>query len=193
MADASSLTSQLELCERALIDCDAARELADLALRDDAVRQLKEAVQRLHILIFGSGTAPPRTSASLGFPDQQPDEGWRLQRPAWRFTALDREHPRPWGSNGDDILRSLLAELSKFESMTWEEIEQMPHSHSWPSIVDWEVSSLNRLEELRLDDRTGWYQLQVNNLGRLFGFRSGNVFHVVWWDRFHEVYRPRQQ
>lgn len=73
--------------------------------------------------------------------------------------------------------------------MTWEQIEvSMPHSHPWSSVDEWEVASRRRLEDLEYDDQTNWYQLQIDKLGRIFGFRSGHVLHVVWWDRHHEVY-----
>jgi len=45
-----------------------------------------------------------------------------------------------------------------------------------------------RLEALRLVDMTQISRLRIGSQGWLYGVRTDNVFHVVWWDPQHEMW-----
>lgn len=118
-----------------------------------------------------------------------PTDHWRSQRIVWRLGRLDLDHPKPWLKHeGAETLATILVRLRSMEFNIWADIDQMSHNHDWEDLSEWERASLKRLEDLELDDQTGWYQLHLSKMGRLIGFREGNVFNVVWWDKDHDVY-----
>lgn len=127
----------------------------------------------------------PVTAEDLG--------AYRKRRVVWRLGTLDLQHPRDWLREGDaSALLDVLARMRDYERLTWSEVDTASrHNHPWEDIGEWERESRDRLAELELDDQDGWYQLHLERRGRLFGFRVGEVFNIVWWDRSHEVYRTR--
>jgi hypothetical protein len=50
------------------------------------------------------------------------------------------------------------------------------------------AEALRRLDAIGLADQTKISVLRLGGLPRLYGFRDGNVFHVVWWDPEHEIW-----
>ncbi|MBI1946384.1 MAG: hypothetical protein HYS27_11840 [Deltaproteobacteria bacterium] len=118
---------------------------------------------------------------------------YRTQAPTWAVRFLDLRHPKAWLTlEGASTVEALLQRLAVLESKTWTEVDALPHAHSWEGWDGWEKTSRDRLHELTLDDRDGWYQLPTGNMGRVFGFRVGSVLNLVWWDRDHDVYKPRR-
>lgn len=109
-------------------------------------------------------------------------------RICWRFRHTD--HDGPWcfhAVDSNDLCR-VLGQLANFESMTVAEafggspgkdynIEDIPNTQARA-----------RLEVLRLADQTSISRFQLSGRERLYGFRLGNVFHVVWWDPRHEIW-----
>ncbi len=82
------------------------------------------------------------------------------------------------------------AQLVKFESMT---VHEAFHKGDYPGKC-YELETLpnprarERLEVLNLADQTKIWRLRIRGTGRLYGFLTGNVFHVVFWDPDHEVW-----
>jgi len=85
---------------------------------------------------------------------------------------------------------AILRKLAAFESMTANEaftgspgkdyeIAEIPHKNAVP-----------RLEAIGLGDQTRISRFELQGKWRLYGFRQGNVFHVVWWDPEHEIWPP---
>ena len=78
----------------------------------------------------------------------------------------------------------------KFESMT---VHEAFHKGDYPGKC-YELEALpnprarERLEVLNLADQTKIWRLRIGGTGRLYGFLTGNVFHVVFWDPDHEVW-----
>ena len=64
---------------------------------------------------------------------------------------------------------------------------------------DYDVATLpnplarTRLETAGLADQTKIWRLALGGKPRLYGFLVGNIFHVVWWDREHEVWPSRKK
>jgi len=44
------------------------------------------------------------------------------------------------------------------------------------------------LEELEYDDRDKISRLRITGEQRLYGFREGARFYVLWWDPHHEIW-----
>lgn len=84
-----------------------------------------------------------------------------------------------------DILLHIISRLKDFERATWLEIEK-GGSHFIPvnKIIG---DAQRRLQELRLDDTSDLFSLRLSSLERLWGFRSNEVFSVLWWDPGHQI------
>lgn len=54
-----------------------------------------------------------------------------------------------------------------------------------------EPKALERLETLGLADQTKIAVLRLTGTQRLYGFLVDAVFHVVWWDPDHKIWRSR--
>lgn len=109
-------------------------------------------------------------------------------RICWRFTHAD--HGSLWCFHEIDgeQLCSVLRQLGNFESMKMSELFA-----GYPG-KDYEIEglpnkdALKRLDVLGLADQTRISRLQLGGTERLYGFRYGNVFHLVWWDPKHEIW-----
>jgi hypothetical protein len=134
------------------------------------------------------GGAPPfaRHPAALsGFPGADTSH----ERLAWRFCHLDQDGP--WPLSGE-AFQHLLPSLRSFEGMTVNELfTQAGRGKDYDVVKLPNPAAVKRLEELGLDDQTKISRLQVAGAPRLYGFRVGNAFHLVWWDREHEVWPSR--
>lgn len=161
----------------------------DLAALETDVRVFEEDTPLARSFFKGK----PSTPSDLRPVEDMDPKAYRKQRVAWRLGRGDLEHPKVWlAEEGVDTLLGILDRLAQYEKMTWEEVHMASrHNHEWESIDEWQPESRKRLEALELDDQSGWYQLHLDKRGRLFGYRQDNVFHVVWWDRDHEVYKTK--
>jgi hypothetical protein len=113
-------------------------------------------------------------------------------RPLWKFGGIDMEGQWGWRTASAQQIEGILGRCCSFESMTWREIEQKrgkhrPHNHPMP-ISQISRDAQARLRTIERDDEDGLYSLRINNLSRIWGFRRGHVFHVLWWDPDHTVY-----
>ncbi|WP_432091845.1 hypothetical protein [Streptomyces sp. NRRL F-5630] len=123
-----------------------------------------------------------------------PSSGTSQERICYRFSHLDIEGP--WGlkSLDHDRLMVLLKDMAKFESQT---INELFYTGEWPG-KSHDVATLptrlarERLDEIGLPDMTKIWKLRIGGPGRLWGFLVGNVFHVVWWDPFHQVWPSKK-
>ena len=94
----------------------------------------------------------------------------------WSITAANREH-----------LAQIFKAVASFESMTVGEA----FNGEYPG-VDYVIDEMpkpakDRLAELDLDDQDKISRLRLGNKPRLYGFRRGRFFHVLWWDPEHLV------
>lgn len=117
------------------------------------------------------------------------------RRLTFPFQYADRSYDGMWASTDDawEIL-DLLCEASR---LTWGEVmSQMTgpahrrrrkhHSYSLDSVC---TAVQNRISELRLDEIfEELFRFRLSGEKRLWGFRTEDVFHVLWWDPYHQVY-----
>jgi len=91
-------------------------------------------------------------------------------------------------------LWQLLRTLRSFEDRTWRSILRDAQNHSWEGdeIEQWSAESRARLQQLRIDTGSRFYQLGIAGKGRLFGIREREVFAILWWDRDHVVYKTKR-
>ena len=124
-------------------------------------------------------TKTPRVPASAG-------DTSRL-KPRWSLVDMDLEGPLGWERATAEDLKKILERLRRLETMSWAEIERQKSSHLWDSCDDLCRDATRRLVDLGLDDQDP-YQLQVEGKARVWGFRDGQVFRVLWWDPDHTVF-----
>lgn len=105
---------------------------------------------------------------------------------------MEMVNGEPWCWHALDAATTgeLQIKLAQFESMTWQEIFR-GGSHPIP-ISTLPPSSRRRLEQLRLDDYEEIVSLRLSGAQRIWGFRTGNVLLLLWWDPHHEVF-PTQR
>jgi len=85
-------------------------------------------------------------------------------------------------------LRELHDKLRSLETMTAGEVLGPNRGHKHIPIGDLPRTAVRRLQDLQLDDQDGLCELRIKGAARVWGFRRGNVIHVLWWDPDHTVF-----
>jgi hypothetical protein len=108
------------------------------------------------------------------------------QNPAWTFANSDQEM---WAFSqehiGDLIWSEILPRLKALETQTWGEIlvrdKKLNHSLN--------LNDLNKVAQDRLAERyieaESLISLRVTGNHRLYGYMSGRVFNILWYDDDH--------
>lgn len=81
-------------------------------------------------------------------------------------------------------LKQLVDTLKKLGNSTWQDALKIKGLGI--KIVDPKTFSKDLPEYISPD--VSIYECRVSQRARLFGYRIRNVFHVIWFDRNHEVY-----
>lgn len=121
---------------------------------------------------------------------ENPDS-YLSKRPSWRFEKTDSDCD--WDLLAADNLPKTLQKLKIFEGMTWSEIQKQTHdtgksSNHFISLDLLDKKAQNRFEELKYDDYSdNIFSLRLNNKERLFGILIDGVFHIVWYDKEHQI------
>ena len=121
------------------------------------------------------------------------------QKPVFSFEHLDRSQPGEWSHDlsSDEHAPEVLAFLCEMARLSWSEIGAMQTGgrRRHKKHHSQEVSSL-RPEAQRYAEQRGFdrifgedaFRFRLGGEKRLWGFRVGRTFHVVWWDPLHKVY-----
>lgn len=122
-----------------------------------------------------------RSIAQGGDPEQ-----YYSQNPAWSFANADTDM---WAFSkkhiGDLIWSEILPLFKALESQTWNEIlvRDKKKNHSL------DLNDLNKIAQDRLADRyieaESLISLRVTGNHRLYGYMSGRVFNVLWYNDDH--------
>jgi hypothetical protein len=173
-----------DLCQFATEPGFEAQVLAD-------VKRIEAAVDEMDAAAFFRKPKPQ----SPDLPELPDPNAYLSHHLVWRLRCIDLDHPKCWADHEDAAtLREILKKLGALEQYTWRELAALSdHNHDWEDTSRWVKSAQSRLEELNLDDQSGWFQLALDRRGRVFGFRNGYTFSIVWWDRDHEVYETHQK
>lgn len=113
-------------------------------------------------------------------------ERYYSETPAWTFTNSDKEM---WAFSyshiGDLFWEELLPRLQALETQTWGEIllRNKKQNHSL---------DLNKLNKVAKDRLTSMFieaesliSLRITGTHRLYGYMTGRVFNVLWYDDNH--------
>lgn len=131
-----------------------------------------------------------------------PDSFMQMRMEYRLLDAADRDGSWSWGehrdwcdpdigSNNACIVRSTMISMS---GLYWHEIiaqttgsrrrRKKHHSHSFSDIDD--EAQTRWLEIGRLEDEL--FRFRTGGQERIWGFRTGHTFWVVWWDAKHRIY-----
>jgi hypothetical protein len=88
-----------------------------------------------------------------------------------------------------DELRAFSAFCRKLAQMTWQQIVETGGRHKtgvgWTQV---ERSQLPRTDFLHsISEDVSWMELRVTQVARVFGFRAGPAFFLVFLDRTHDI------
>ncbi len=138
--------------------------------------------------------------AALGASPARTDRGSKLERAALghegdsragAFVALKYYRPEhqclsEWRP---EELRAFSAFCRKLAQMTWQQIVETGGRHKtglgWTPV---ERSQLPRTDFLHsISEDLSWMELRVTQVARVFGFRAGHAFFLVFLDRTHEI------
>lgn len=113
-------------------------------------------------------------------------EQYYLQNPAWTFANADQEMwPFSQEHIGELIWSEILPRLKALETQTWGEIlvRDKKQNHSL------NPDDLNKVAQERLTERyieaESLISLRVQGNRRLYGYMSGRVFNILWYDDDH--------
>jgi hypothetical protein len=124
-----------------------------------------------------------------------PGVGNSSERICWRFKHVDNDGP--WGLSklSPDDMAELISKLAQVETQTIKELffgGEEPGKHYTVENIPTPLAH-DRLAALRLGDMTRVSRLRFGGTERLYGFLHDNVFHVIWWDREHEVWPSKKK
>ena len=113
-------------------------------------------------------------------------EQYYIENPAWSFASSDQNM---WAFTkehvGDLLWNEILPRLKALESQTWGEIlvKDKKQNHS----ID--VEKLNKAAQDRLAEKyieaESLISLRVTGNHRLYGYMTGRVFNILWYDDDH--------
>lgn len=115
----------------------------------------------------------------------------------WSDGNADREGTWSWGHErdwGDEVWKEVIEpKIVEFGRLLWREIEAMTTDtgHRSHHPMDVEIihnDAISRLYEIE-QYQDSIYRFRLGNRRRLWGFRTVNVFEILWYDPEHNIYR----
>jgi hypothetical protein len=125
----------------------------------------------------------------------QPFASTQSDRPLFCFAHADQNADPRWAFRPEDAdAQELFAFLCAMAKLTWREIEAMTakgHKRHHHQDVESLCADARKDFKSRRFDETfgeGIFRFRLDGEKRLWGFRKGATFHVIWWDPRHAVY-----
>lgn len=117
------------------------------------------------------------------------------EKPRFCFEFADRNSRNPWKFKPEkQDAAKLVAFLCDLARMTWKEIDALEFNgrpkHHYQGIGKVTRKARQDAKREKLEKTFGdeMFRFRLGSTRRLWGFRAGRVFHVVWWDPEHKVY-----
>jgi hypothetical protein len=94
------------------------------------------------------------------------------------------------------FIDKIYPKLIEFEKITWDEISQQSHQSKGKmksnnhnvKIYDLSKRAIERLKNLKIEDRDEIYSLRLEGQIRIYGFKELNYLDILWIDLDHSVY-----
>lgn len=124
-----------------------------------------------------------------------PEPSSQNQRPVFCFQYVDRASRNEWVFDpSDEHAGAVLKFLCRMAELTWAQIEGQKSGghkrHHDQPISSMDPEAAKDIRRCKLDETFGdeMFRFRLTGVRRLWGFRDGRIFHVVWWDPNHKVY-----
>jgi hypothetical protein len=150
------------------------------------------------------GTRKGPKARAIEVPSKQPKTTSAAARssqgdkPTFSFEYADRASNETWAFDlSPEESRALLEFLCEMGRLTWREIEAQQtggtnrhRKHHDQPIDTLEKKAQEHIAKRRLNETFGddIFRFRLGGEVRLWGFRDGAVFHVLWWETDHGVY-----
>ncbi len=107
---------------------------------------------------------------------------------SWRVhnSYIDYDHPK-FGWNKVEILyflKKIVQSLQSYEGLIWHDLKRDHRCHPW-GLDEIPKECYDRLGERQIDI-TELYQIPLGNKPRIIGYKTGNSFYLMWWDKEHK-------
>jgi hypothetical protein len=139
---------------------------------------------------FRPSPVPPKRKETPRSTPELPGAETSGDRMCWRFKHFDHDGPWSFAGMSSAEMCGLMKRLAQFETMMVG--EAFPGSGKPGKEYDVEdiptAEARKRLDAIGLADMTKISVFRLSGEQRLYGFRCGNVFHVVWWDPQHVIW-----
>lgn len=109
-----------------------------------------------------------------------------------RFNQVDIEGPWPLSAATPEELNRILQAVAQVETMTPLEAFKGYPGKDYKTAELPSKEARDRLLVLQRDDQD-IACLRLSGSGRLWGFRRGRCFHVLWWDPYHDVWPSKKK
>lgn len=116
----------------------------------------------------------------------------------WHCNCADRAESWSWGQPrewGEEAWTGIIEpKLKEFEKLQWKEIDKFTtpnghKSHHSMDVEDIDDEPQTRITDLQIEHDGEIFRFRLGNRRRLWGFRSVNIFEVLWYDPTHMIYR----
>ncbi len=97
-----------------------------------------------------------------------------------------------WGKVTACLLFKIINRLHDYEGMSWGELLKGSHNHAM-DIAKINTKAKARLQKTKFPGAGVLHQLNFGKKERIWGVREGAIFHVLWWDQDHTVYKTQRK
>ena len=112
----------------------------------------------------------------------------------WMFDLIDKNGPYAFNIEDADFKhKDFIEKMINYSSMTWDEIDKQTHDKGKSKNHYLKIDSINnkaiqRLDDLKLETKSDdLYSIAFTNILRIIGIREDDRFHILWYDKNHEV------
>lgn len=121
-------------------------------------------------------------------------------KPKWAFDLVDSDGKFAFDISRKEFNKALFLEkLISYSTMTWDEIMKQTHDDNKSKNHFLKYDGLSkevkkRIDKKKLNERTDIiFSLALNNKTRIVGIKENDVFHIIWYDAYHEIYPSKKK
>lgn len=113
--------------------------------------------------------------------------------PIWLFDRLDKNGEFAFNVTSPEFdHKDFLSKMIEYSVISWAKIKMQTHDKNKSKHHYLEYSSLSkeaqdRIKALNMENETdAIFSFAFNNTLRIIGFREGQFFHAIWYDKNHK-------
>lgn len=113
--------------------------------------------------------------------------------PSWRFELLKREPLFGWEEISSADWDHIALKLCEFETMTIAELTSGGHPlKTYANPHEIPNADVRKRFKSEYSDRDQIHRFRLTGPARLYGFRKGSVFELLWWDPKHKIWPTKK-